>query len=132
MTMDAIPTEGNHRGVELHAGQSPERLAVVRKDIDLVFEMAGTRELIAIAGDPSYAPEARLFAAAKLTALHSIAVERREVRPPGIDLDYVKAIVAGVNSNKWRDPDHYCSLLCYSAWGAPGAKKPAKRDVPLR
>lgn len=132
MKNDAIPTDGDHRGVALHAAQSLERLAVVRTDIDLVFSKSEPTDLIAIARNPSYAPESRLFAAAKLTALHSMAVERREVRPPGIDIDFVKAIVAGVDSVKWRDPNHYCSLLCYSAWGAPGAAKPAKREVSLR
>ena len=60
-------------------------------------------------------PEARLFAGAKLEALYQIATDLREARPQ-IDLQYVKAVLAGVNSEFWRDSDQYCSMLDYSSY----------------
>ncbi|CAN7313469.1 hypothetical protein LJR220_001664 [Bradyrhizobium sp. LjRoot220] len=128
---DSVPIVGIHRGVGLHDCQSEERLVVVRKAIDEVFDIADIRKLLDVAGDPCWPPESRIFAGAKLQAIHSIATDRRETRP-GIDLEYVRALLAGVNSKQWRDPNHYCSLLDYGRWGAPGTKKPAKRDVPLQ
>jgi hypothetical protein len=125
-----IPVIGTYRGVNLHDCQSEVRLIVVRKAIDDVYGIDDFRKLIGVAGDPCWPPEARLFAAAKVEAVHAIAADRREVRP-NIDLDYLRACVAGINSVTWRDPDYFCSLLDYSRWGAPGALRPAKRDVPL-
>lgn len=107
---DTIPTIGEHRGVPLHDCQSPERLDVVRQDIDAVHEMSDVMELFDAAGDAGRAPEARLLAAAKLEAALNLAAERREVRPP-VDIGKVRASVAGLDSQNWRDPARYCSLL---------------------
>lgn len=126
----SIPVVGIHRGVALHDCQSEERLIVVRKAIDDVYGIDEFRKLIVVAGNPCWPPEARLFAAAKVEAVHAIAADRREVRP-NIDLEFVRATVAGVNSVKWRDPIYFCSLLDYNRWAAPGAEKPVKRDIPL-
>jgi hypothetical protein len=127
---DAIPIVGTHRGVGLHDNQSEERLVVVRAAIDRVYEIEDFRALIGVAGDPSWPPESRLFAGAKLQAIHAIATDRREVRP-AFDLSFVKAILAGVNSQYWRDRHQFCSMLDYSKYGAPGTKQPAKRNEPL-
>jgi hypothetical protein len=107
---DTIPIVAIHRGVGLHDQQSPERLDVVRRAIDDVFDGTDVGQLSRIADDPRWPPEARLFAAAKLEALLEIAADERTVRP-AIDLVRVRASVAGLSSMKWRHPTHFASLL---------------------
>lgn len=107
---DAIPIIDIYRGVGLHDQQPPERLAEVRRAIDAVYDEHELDRLLEIAGDPVWPPEARLFAAAKLEATHQIAVDERKVRP-AIDLAVVHATVAGLNSQSWRHPRYYASLL---------------------
>lgn len=125
---DQIPTVGTYRGVGLHDQQSAERLEVVKRAIDDVFAAAAdSSQLLPIAGNPGWPPESRLFAAAMLEALMAIAADERRVRPD-IDLEYVRAIVAGLGSQTWRDPEVFASLL--DRW-SPGLEAPAKREEPL-
>ncbi|WLA62377.1 hypothetical protein [Bradyrhizobium diazoefficiens] len=124
---DMIPTIATHRGVRLHDLQSPERLDVVRRAIDDVFEQVDIGQLSDIASDPRWPPEARLFAAAKLEAMLEIAADERAVRPV-IDLARVQACVAGLDSVKWRHPRYYTSL--FDAGPAPGEVWP-EREEPL-
>lgn len=121
---DALPTVGQYRGVPLHAFQDTARLAVVRTDIDAVCDTADIERLIQIAGDASRAPEARLLAAYKIEAGWEAAVADRKERPD-IDLDRVRASVAGLSSRRWADPDRHCSLLDSDNLAA------AVRDEPL-
>jgi hypothetical protein len=107
---DAIPIVEIYRGVGLHDEQTPERLDVVRHEIDLVYAEHDFGRLLEIANDACRPPEARLFAAAKLQASHEIAVQDREKRPL-IDLDRVQASIAGLDSLKWRHPVYFASLL---------------------
>jgi hypothetical protein len=107
---DAIPVVGFHRGVGLHDQQSAERLDEVRRAIDRVFDQHDHIELLGIARSPAWPPEARLFAAAKLQAVYELAAQDREKRP-FIDLARVEASVAGLNSQNWRDPWYYASML---------------------
>jgi hypothetical protein len=124
---DEIPVVDFYRGVGLHDQQIPDRLDVVRRAIDSVFDQHDFRRLLQIAGDHTWPPEARLFSAAKLEAMHQIAVDERKERPP-IDLARVAAAVAGLNSQKWRDPDAFSSLLD----PGPTPDKPrVKRAQPL-
>ncbi|MGY2935990.1 hypothetical protein ACVWZ6_005592 [Bradyrhizobium sp. GM6.1] len=125
---DKIPTIGTHRGVGLHDQQTPERLDVVRGDIDQVFAVVDIRELFRIAASPRWAPEARLLAAAMLEAMMAIAADERKVRP-AIDLDRVRAAVAGLDSVKWRDRLYFASMLDHGP--APGEDSPIRREVPL-
>ncbi|MET4041755.1 hypothetical protein ABIC03_003446 [Bradyrhizobium sp. RT6a] len=125
MSGDTIPKDGNHRGVELDDCQDEVRLVVVRGDIDRVFTEVDPKGLLKIINNPSWAPEARRFAAAKLEAVFAIAIDRREQRPQ-INLEYVRACVAGLDSVQWRDPHHYCSLLD-RALCAPGGHEPVER-----
>ena len=107
---DSIPTAGTHRGVPLHAGQCERRVAVVRRELDRVFALeSNVDELLAFAANPKNAPEARLFAGAKLEALDAAAAASREARP--IDPDKLRAILAGLDSTEWRDPNFYGSDL---------------------
>jgi hypothetical protein len=107
---DAIPVIGLHRGVPLEDQQSPERLALVRAEIDLVLGMTDVGELADYAGNPWHAPEARLLAAAMAETAWTVAAETRALRP-AISLEKLHASVAGLGSRTWRDPDRYCSLL---------------------
>lgn len=125
---DRIRCIGEHRGIGLHDCQSEERLAVVRRELDVVLELNDITLLTEICGDPTWSPEARLTAAAKLRAVHELAAEDRAARP-AIDLKFAAACVAGLNSQKWRSPWHFCSLLDPSP--APGAKGPVRREPPL-
>ena len=102
---DLIPSAGQHRGVPLHAGQSVRRLAVVRADINAALNLATVDELMAFAGDLMRAPEARLLAGALLEARHTVATSNRDATP--VDIDLVRAAIAGLDSLKWRDPTHY-------------------------
>ncbi|MGY4605766.1 hypothetical protein ACVW16_004178 [Bradyrhizobium sp. USDA 4474] len=110
MNDDRIPIVALHRGVGLHDGQSPQRLDVVRRAIDDVFDVSDIDRLFEIARDAHWPPEARLLAAAKLEAMVDIAVDERAVRPP-VDLMLVQAIVAGLDSAKWRHPKYFASLF---------------------
>jgi len=106
-----LPTAGVHRGVALFADQSPERIeSVVRPAIDAVLGMASAIALVAYAGDAQHPPEARLLAAARVEALWQLAAEGRAVRPL-VDLDRLRASVAGLDSQVWVDPERHGSLL---------------------
>jgi hypothetical protein len=102
---DTIPTAGQYRDVPLHAGQSPGRLCAVKADIDDAFALATVEDLLAFARDVMRAPEARLLAGALLEARHAAASSNRDAAP--VDLDLVRAAVAGLDSREWRDPAHY-------------------------
>jgi hypothetical protein len=106
---DRIPTCGEHRGVPLHADQSSARLKAVKADIDEVYALTSLEALFAFATDLGRAPEARMFAAAKVRAAFDLAVEERRERP-AIDLDLLDAHVAGLDSLEWRSPFAYCTL----------------------
>ncbi|BCG94366.1 hypothetical protein [Mesorhizobium sp. 131-2-1] len=125
---DRIPTIGEHRGVGLHDHQSPERLALVRREIDSVLDLADATLLVEICGDVTWSPEARLTSAAKLQAMHQLSAEDRKSRP-SFDLAFVRACVAGLDSVYWRDPCHYASLLDHGP--APGEPGPVPRETPL-
>jgi hypothetical protein len=127
MNDDAIPVVEIYRGIGLHDQQSPERLIEVRRTIDAVYDQHDLNQLLEIAGDPTWPPEARLFAAAKLEATHQIAADERKVRPL-IDLELVQACVAGLGSKNWRHPTYYASVL--DPGPAPG-KVWVKRERPL-
>lgn len=113
MTDDRIPTDGEHRGVGLHAGQSETRLAVVRRDIDAAHLLVDLAELVAFADDAAHAPEARLFAQAKALATLDEAVSRRDPRQRGAALsrERIRAATLACGSLKWQSPVYYCSLL---------------------
>ena len=58
---DRIHCIGEHRGVGLHDCQSEERLAVVRRELDVVLDLNDIRLLTEICGDFTWSPEARLY-----------------------------------------------------------------------
>lgn len=107
---DRIPTRGEHRGVALHDFQDEDRLAIVRGDIDAVHALGDWRALWRIVCERRLAPEALLFAAAKLRAIHSSAANSRVARPD-FDLELLGAYTAGLDSMTWIDPVRYGSVL---------------------
>ena len=107
---DAIPVIGLHRGVPLEDQQSPERLALVRAEIDHVLGMTDAGELVDWAANSMHSPESRQLACAMAESMWTVAAETRALRP-AISLEKLHASVAGLGSRTWRDPDRYCSLL---------------------
>lgn len=128
---DSIPTDGEHRGVGLHSGQSEARLVAVRRDIDHVHGLSDLDALVHLARDTSRAPEARLFARAKAIAVIDDAVERRapRSRTTGWTREDIKASAAGCASLHWRSPWHYGSLL--DPRPKPGEDRRVRREHPL-
>ena len=126
---DQIPVIAHYRGIPIHDGQPEERIRnVVKPSIDHIQALGDLEQLFAYACDISRAPESRLFAAAKCRAIFDVAVEERRARPE-IDFDLLRARTAGRDSQYWRSPAHYCTLLDVpAATGMPGA---AQREPPL-
>jgi hypothetical protein len=108
--MTQIPIVATHRGIGIHNHQTPARIRVVKAAIDRVARMSDILELADFAADPRQPPEARMFAANKVEVEYELAAEERRNRPT-IDLDRVRATVAGLDSLVWRDPDRYGTLL---------------------
>ncbi len=130
MSADPIPVTEVYRGVGIHDQQPPERIErIVKPEIDSVLDRIDSPEaLLEFAGDHTRSPEARLLAAAKIEAGFAVAVEERRARPTGVSMEFVRAVVAGLNSQIWRSPTHYCSMFDRAP---PGKPKPVPREVPL-
>jgi hypothetical protein len=104
--MTQIPVIATHRGIGIHDHQSPARIRVVKAAIDRVARMSDILELADFAADPQQPPEARMFAANKVAVEYEVAAEERRNRPI-VDLDLVRATVAGLDSLEWRSPVVY-------------------------
>ncbi|MFO1118336.1 MAG: hypothetical protein U1E28_21915 [Beijerinckiaceae bacterium] len=123
--MDDFPIIDRHCGVGIHDFQTPARIATIVKPA--IAAVAGMNDVFGLA---DYAanylkpPEARLFAAAKVEAAHAIATDERRVRPD-VDLEKVRASVAGLRDLRWSSLSHYCSA--FDVWG-PG--RPAADERP--
>jgi hypothetical protein len=50
-----------------------------------------------------------------------VAAEDRKVRPVEVDIEVVRASTVGLDSQRWRNSWHYCSLLDTWPPGSPGA-----------
>src|SRR5262245_28686696 len=117
-----IPIVEIYRGIGLHDHQDETRLAVVRVEIDQVFGMTRLHELFDFLTDIGRAPESRMLAAAKLEAVWELAAEDREARPAEISLPLVRAHAAGLDSELWRSPWSYGTIVDPPARpGKPGA-----------
>jgi hypothetical protein len=104
--MTQIPTIAIHRSIGIHDHQSPARIKVVKAAVDRVARMSDIVELALFAADPQQPPEARMFAANKVEVEYEVAAEERRNRPI-VDLDLVRATVAGLDSLEWRSPVVY-------------------------
>lgn len=123
--MTQIPTIGTYRGVELHDHQDEDRLAIVRAEIDAVFELQErTNGLVAWAEDRGRSPESRLLAEALVRAQCEAAAENRRTMP-GVDLAHLRAVTAGLDGLEWRDPVHFDTLI--ASGPAPGVSNAAVR-----
>jgi hypothetical protein len=105
-----MPIAMTYKGVAIFAGQSAQRVALVKREIDKVNKISDLVQLFEIAGDCAWSPEGRLFAGARCCAGLQLATERRAARPD-IDREDVEARTAGLASIRWADPFRYCSLL---------------------
>jgi hypothetical protein len=103
---DRIPISTTHRGIGVHDCQSPARIEVVRGAIDHVARLSDILELADFAADVQQPPEARMFAASKIEVEYERSAEERRSRPI-IDLQKVRASVAGLDSAAWRSPVVY-------------------------
>lgn len=121
---DRLPISEEYRGVGIHAGQPPARVAVVKAAIDAVYALSNPTRLLAYLETSANPPEARLFAAARLRAAHELAAESRIGRPK-MDMTYVAACAAGLESRTWQHPRKYTSLL------DPWERNAAPREVDL-
>ena len=74
---DAIPVVEVYRGVGIEDQQPPERIELVRREIDRVHRMSAIVELADYAGDAGHPPEARMLAGARAEALWELAGEER-------------------------------------------------------
>ena len=111
MTGRHLRTAGVYRGVDLFADQPAERIeGIVQPAIDAVLGIASAQALVAYAGDACHPPEARLLAAARVEALWQLAAEGRAIRPL-VNLECLRASVAGLDSTMWVDPMQHGSLL---------------------
>jgi hypothetical protein len=123
-----MPTIGTYRGVPLHDFQPRARIEkVVKPAIDEVFGIADPEKLFTYAANNQNPPEARLFAAARCEACHQLAAESRVARP-AIDLQLLRAHVAGLGSRQWVDPKHYTSVLDPYGFRAPLRETPLDKE----
>jgi hypothetical protein len=131
MSNDKIPCIEVYRDVEIHDGQTLERIAqVVKPEIDRVFEHVRDIEwLVKWSCNWLNCPESRLLAHAMIKATFESRVDSRMARGD-IDLERVAAGVGGCGSNRSRDRRRYCSI--YDCWQrSPGAQLPPLRPEPL-
>jgi hypothetical protein len=104
--MTQIPVIATHRGIGIHDHQGPARVKIVKAAIDRVTRMSDILQLAAFAADSQQPPEARTFAAKKVEVEYEMAAEERRNRPT-IDLEKLRAAVAGLDSLEWRSPVVY-------------------------
>lgn len=108
---DEIRLREFYRGVGIHDCQPEYRVnAEVKPAIDDVMLMGDVSELYTYLGGFRNPPEARLLAGAMLKAIFAAAVTERRQRPI-IDMERVGALLATLNSRKWRSAWHYGSIL---------------------
>jgi hypothetical protein len=121
---DDMPIAVTHKGVGIHAGQPAKRVALVKREIVRVERISDLVELLEIACDVGWSPEARLFAAGKFSAGWQRSTELRQARP-GIDPELVVSATAGLATVRWAHPARYCTLL------DAHCERAAPRDEPL-
>jgi hypothetical protein len=117
---DRIPIVEKYRGVGIHDFQDRERVEdVVKPAIDTVYDMNAPAALYEYACDFRHAPEARLFAAAKVRATFEARASAHENRGD-IDLERLACCVSGLDKVTvfGMHPDFYW------AGGTPSARAP--------
>jgi 3-mercaptopyruvate sulfurtransferase SseA len=105
MAEHELPVAEVYRGVEIYGGQSHDRVAAAKREIDAVIALADRRRLAGFACDAGHAPEARLLA--KNKALASLEQRQRMV----FDVHCLSAATIGIERRTtvigrligWRD-----------------------------
>lgn len=128
--MGSIPIVEVYRGVGIHDQQPQDRINhVVKPEIDEVITNCDNLPwLFVYCGDVTKAPEARLLAAALCKSIFQLSVSERRERP-SIDITLVEARVAGLESETWRCPWTYGTLMAPGR--VPGQPGAVRREVPL-
>lgn len=136
-----IPTIEQYRGVGIQAYQPPERILIVKSEIDNVMSFFTAKsdvkhdELLLWIQDRSKSPESRLLAKAALMASIHESGERAKRVPPRIKAlseEWLNAVTAGLGllggqsrtmyGGKW-DPRFPAD--------APQCERPLPREIPL-
>jgi hypothetical protein len=121
-----------YRGVRLHADQSPDRLRLVRAELDLVWSENDLVNLIQWAGSCRNAPESRILAGMKAVKILEAVGDQRQRRPGGLSVASVRAMTAGLSERSgWLNPFLYASDLDHDAEvNAVPREKPLDRYGP--
>jgi hypothetical protein len=113
MIDDDVPVAERYRQVGIHADQSPERIRLVRREVDRVFDQINGDivQLVEWAIDARHSPESRQLAGVLAEALHESSAEARQYT--AVDLRRIRAITRGfaLNSRLWRCQFRYTSIL---------------------
>ena len=126
--MTQIPAQEIYRDVDIHNAQEPERVALVKIEIDTVLEISDLDRLSAWITDVTHAPESRLLALRMCEAAFEMSARSRMLRPD-VDLDALRAHCAGLDTIRGRSKTHYSSI--FAPRTAPGAPVPVARKIPL-
>lgn len=127
---EPIPIVERYRGIGLHDHQDPERLAVVRAEIDRVYEIAADeRQLWAWVEWRPNSPESRLFAKALLLARVEAAKEKRRTLPD-IDVGRLNTLTGGLDTVSGRSKTFFDAKFAPRA-GPGSANRPVRRARPL-
>lgn len=116
-----IRTTEVYRDIGLHDFQDERRLKIVRAEIDAVHQMTSIRKLFDYALDVGHAPEARLYAIAKLRAAYDLAVQERRTRPD-IDMTVLGIVSCGLQSEGWRDREFFGCIVERGERSVPRAR----------
>jgi hypothetical protein len=126
-----IPLVEFHRGCGIHDQQPRHRIdGVVKPAIDHVLDdLTDAGALMSYAGNAYNPPEARILAGNKVLAMLDVSAETRWKRPAGVTRAQVHATIACLDSQRWRSPRHYGSLVDLAL--PPGSPPLPERETPL-
>jgi hypothetical protein len=127
MASDRIPVVETYRGVGIHVFQPPERIALVKREIDHVYTINDIEELWKYADSNRNSPESRLFAIELVNAMWA-AAEEKQTKRPDVDIVKVRACVIGLDTLRLMSSEYYTSS--WHPWG-PDGPWPVKRETPL-
>lgn len=136
-----IPIIETYRGVGIQDYQPPERIALVKSEIDTVMKFIPAKgeiqhdDLLLWVKDRSKSPESRLLAKAALKASIHESGEKAKRVPPHIKAlseEWLNAVTAGLGLLGGQSRTTYGGKLDPRppAW-APQCERPLPREIPL-
>lgn len=136
-----IPIIENYRGVGIQDYQPPERIALVKTEIDKVISFLPNKgdikhdDLLLWLQDRSKSPESRLLAkAALLAAIHESGAKAKRVPPhiKALSEEWLNAVTAGLGLLGGQSRTMYGGRLdpLPPAW-APANERPLPREIHL-